>query len=680
VSIKLKLLIQTLIPVICVTLLGAVTALWITISEHNKSARKNLTENMGQLKHELDELAAGVRQALDSSVQDRELITTARSLHLLKEGNSTLEQDLQCQVMQQLQRRLQALNFDLVALFGAKGLQGHATPAQYSITGRDEETGLPVYLTPTADSSLVDCPTKKWRESPTLAPLSADIDIPEKTTARFVSYNDELYVEALAPIKLLLFSMETFAEKEVIIGGLMFRKRVSEDFVAAFARKASKDVLVLTPSGEMVAGSGDFAIDGNMGVVRSAVSEGDFLTDYKVRNKTYYLMLTPYLYSGETVAVLATRTSKDVVAKETKRIIFLQLGGLVVGLMISIVIAFASGRLIAGPISLISSQMKHIANTRDFDKRVTVTSRDEIGELSKSFNEMTSHLKDAYGDLEAYKQHLEDLVEERTSELHRSMRELEAANVRIMESIHYARTIQQSILPTQASIAAHVPDYFVIWRPKDVIGGDLFWFDGHGGGFLFAVIDCTGHGVPGAIMTMISCTTLSRVVNEVGCTDPAKVLGQLNRLVQGALSRQSEQPLADDGLDIGICYVDASRTTLTFAGARISLFYSRNGDVHEIKGDRHSAGYRSSDPDYCFTNHYVEIDSSMRFYMATDGVHDQIGGERNLPFGKKRFKRLLIEHHTKPFSRQRELLLEAFMEYKGEDVQRDDVTVVGFTI
>ena len=678
-SIKLKLLIQTMIPVLCVTLLGAAAALWITVSEHKKLARKELVENLGQLQTELDQQAAGLLKSLDACVQDGEFVSTARSLHLLATGEVSLMRNLQCQVMQHLQKALQNMGGDLAAFYGLEGLYGHTTPAQYSISSTDLESGTHILLTPAADTYFSDCSAKKWRQSALLAPLADSINISEKPEARFIHPRNELFVEGVAPIKLVSFSMKSFAEEEQTIGALMLRRKVPAEFVEAFARKISKDVYIFLPSGELILGSSPLTMDHQAETIRGALSE-PVLVDIDLDGEDYTMMLIPYRRGTETVAVLAARMSRAVVVREIRRIIFLQLGGLIVGLILASVIALGTGRIITRPIIQISRQMKEIAQTRDLDRRVSVSSKDEVGELSHSFNEMVSRLKEAYSAIEAYKQHLEELVDQRTAELRDSLEQLEAANSRVIESIHYARTIQQAILPSDSIIASRVPDHFVIWNPKDVIGGDIFWFDGREQGFLFAVIDCTGHGVPGAIMTMISCTTLSRVVHEIGCTNPAQILGHLNRLVRDTLSRDPKQPLSDDGFDMGICYVDAAGTSLTYAGARISLFYTRDGAVHEITGDRHSLGYMSSNPDFPFTNHRIPIDSSMSVYMTTDGIQGQVGGINSVPFGKARFLSFLAVNHSRPFQEQRRLLLQAFREYKGDDVQRDDVTVVGFSV
>ncbi|MBF0592794.1 MAG: PhnD/SsuA/transferrin family substrate-binding protein [Nitrospirae bacterium] len=275
-----------------------------------------------------------------------------------------------------------------------------------------------------------------------------------------------------------------------------------------------------------------------------------------------------------------------------------------------------------------------------------------------------------------------ELTERKKAEakLAESYEQLEEANSQIMDSIRYASSIQRSIMPHLPGIGSHMDDYFVIWRPRDIIGGDIYCFNYQHNDFMLAIIDCTGHGVPGAIMTMLAGSTLNRVVNERGYTDPSAVLNSMNRLVRQTLSGEGGGGLNDNGLDMGICYVDKQAMRLTFAGARISIFCVNATSVGEIKGDRQSIGYQTSDPEYVFKNHQFDIIDGMSFYMMTDGISDQIGGEQGLPFGKKRFKELIAQHSTRPFQEQQAILTEAFDTYRGQQQQRDDVTVIGFRV
>jgi serine phosphatase RsbU (regulator of sigma subunit) len=198
-----------------------------------------------------------------------------------------------------------------------------------------------------------------------------------------------------------------------------------------------------------------------------------------------------------------------------------------------------------------------------------------------------------------------------------------------------------------------------------------------------AVIDCTGHGVPGAFMTMIASSGLRRIIKDEGCHDPATILKQLNFIVKTSLQQDKKDTLSDDGLDAAICFIsdceENKGKVLTYAGAKIPLFYVENNEVNIIKGDRQSIGYKRSDLAFNFTNHTIKIEDNMSFYLSTDGFIDQLGGDYNRRFGTAQFRKLIKENAHLSFERQRKVFIRAFNEYKGANERRDDVTVIGFT-
>lgn len=294
----------------------------------------------------------------------------------------------------------------------------------------------------------------------------------------------------------------------------------------------------------------------------------------------------------------------------------------------------------------------------------------EIGSLGSTFNHMVAELR-------AFTENLDGLVKRRTAELDESLRKLEFANGQILESIQYARTIQKAILPPASVVSAALADHFVIWNPKELIGGDIYWFAEGEAGFLAAVIDCTGHSVPGAIMTMIAGSALSRVVSELGSEDPARILDRLDSIVRETLSQHREETESNDGLDIGLCLVRRDGRVL-FSGAHLSLLVLTESETREIRGSRRSIGYKSTRQEAGFSNFEIEAKPGMCFYMATDGIRDQVGGERRMPFGKTRLLQLLEGARSLPMSEQREILLAAFEQYRQDEVQRDDVTMFGF--
>ncbi|MFA6009847.1 MAG: AAA family ATPase, partial [Desulfobacteraceae bacterium] len=227
---------------------------------------------------------------------------------------------------------------------------------------------------------------------------------------------------------------------------------------------------------------------------------------------------------------------------------------------------------------------------------------------------------------------LEQRVMDRTHELNLTLEDVKKANAHIMESIRYAKMIQQSMLPNQTQVKSWLPDSFIIWEPRDVIGGDFFFSDVFDDGCIIAVVDCTGHGVPGALMTMIATSGLKKIIRDEGCREPAKILSRLNAFVKISLQQNTEHALSNDGLDAAICYVDARSKTLSFAGARIPLIMMDNGELKVIKGDKQSIGYTKSDLDYTYTEHHFPLVTGHRFYLATDGYADQMGGNQKSRF------------------------------------------------
>lgn len=282
--------------------------------------------------------------------------------------------------------------------------------------------------------------------------------------------------------------------------------------------------------------------------------------------------------------------------------------------------------------------------------------------------------------LTEYSSTLEQKVLQRTNELHLSLESVESSSKKILASIEYAKRIQDSLLPILSEVRRFLPHSFFLWRPRDIVGGDLYFAKTINGKHVVATIDCTGHGVPGAFMTMIAASGMGRIVVDDLCLDPAEILNRLNSIVKISLQQEKQFARSDDGLDASICVIDRHHETLTFAGARQPLVYIKNKQLHRIKGDRQSIGYKNSNLDFQFTNHEVELNSDICFYLYTDGITDQLGGEKQFSFGRNRLNELLLEIHDNPFDQQEKMITEAFKAYKGSNETQDDVTVVGFRV
>lgn len=341
-------------------------------------------------------------------------------------------------------------------------------------------------------------------------------------------------------------------------------------------------------------------------------------------------------------------------------------------LAVVVIIGLLLNRLVLTPLSALAGSSRQIA-LGNFDIAMTVESDDEIGALTRSFNDMARMVKD-------HTENLELKVKARTEELNLSNQKLAESNRQVMDSILYARLIQASILPEEAAIRRYARDFFVLYRPRDIVGGDFYYFRECGENCVIAVLDCTGHGVPGAFMTMTANAVLDHVLDTIGNDDPSAILKEFNRLIRAALRHESVDAPVDIGLDIGLCCCAPAQGRLLFAGARMDLHHVAHGTWDMITGDKQPIGYRDSNVECVYTTSTVNLDDGTMFYLASDGILDQSGGAKGWGFGRKRFNELLARISGLPAADQKTSLEEALAHYQGDYPQRDDITVIGFRL
>lgn len=252
----------------------------------------------------------------------------------------------------------------------------------------------------------------------------------------------------------------------------------------------------------------------------------------------------------------------------------------------------------------------------------------------------------------------------------------------ISGSINYASKIQRSILPEDSILSNAVSEFFVLWKPRDVVGGDIYWARKWGDGIVLILADCTGHGVPGAFMTLIANGALDISLKEVPEGDPGSLINRMHQHIQQVLSQYAcgidDAHCSDDGLELGVCYIPSTRNNFVFAGAGFPLFICNKSVVEKLKGDRKGIGYRGTPADYIWNNNTIEIFDNSRFYMCSDGIFDQIGGPSRRGFGKKRFIDLLESIQHLPFKEHGEAIFHRLEEHQGEERRRDDISAIGF--
>ncbi len=256
--------------------------------------------------------------------------------------------------------------------------------------------------------------------------------------------------------------------------------------------------------------------------------------------------------------------------------------------------------------------------------------------------------------------------------------ELEKKNKDITSSIEYAQRIQEAILPSEKLIGKGFLQHFVMYIPKDIVSGDFYWFAEKNEHALIAAVDCTGHGVPGAFMSIIGYSNLNQIVIEQGITQPDVILTELDQEVAQVLRQKEENSQSRDGMDIALCSLNIFEKTLSYAGAYRPLILIRDNALIEFKGNPYPIGgnfkYKKAKH---FTSHNLKLQEGDTLYIFSDGYPDQFGGAENRKFTTKRFKNLLLEIQPASLDEQRNILLQTFQDWKGGYKQMDDILIIG---
>ncbi len=257
-------------------------------------------------------------------------------------------------------------------------------------------------------------------------------------------------------------------------------------------------------------------------------------------------------------------------------------------------------------------------------------------------------------------------------------KEIEDKNRDITSSIAYAERIQYALLPFEENIKTLFPQNFIIFQPRDIVSGDFYWIQEKEGKKIIVAIDCTGHGVPGAFMTMIADSVLNQIVLDKNITEADEILNQMHITIRNTL--QQEHNLNRDGMDISLVVIDEKNHTLTFAGAHNPLVVFQHNQRTIIKGDMLAIGGFQMEHTRRFTAHTIDIHTPTTFYLFTDGFSDQFGGNEKKKFMIRRLYNTLSEIHHLALSTQKETLMQIFNDWKGDQKQIDDVLVMGFKI
>jgi serine phosphatase RsbU (regulator of sigma subunit) len=381
-----------------------------------------------------------------------------------------------------------------------------------------------------------------------------------------------------------------------------------------------------------------------------------------------------------------------------------------------ILIAFLTTRTIVSPVRKLRLILLDLSKGI-FPKSWITTSGDEIGEMANALETVVTGLRrtkdfasavgsgtynseytplsdqDELGqsllimrkNLQEYAEDMEEKVRQRTAEVVRQKEEIEKQSEQIAElyeqvkdSILYAKRIQEAILPSKEEINKALKNSMVLFRPKDIVSGDFYWFSEKPDRAIIVAADCTGHGVPGALMSMIGSSLLNEIVNEKGILEPAKILLALKHGVINALNKQSSGEQTKDGMDMAIISIPTKGNVIEYAGANNPLWMVRDGEILETRGDRQPVGFFGDNLDTPYTNHTVEIQPEDAIYLFTDGYADQFGGPNGKKFKYSQFKKLIVDVNDKSMSDQRDILNDRIEDWMGvEEEQIDDILVIG---
>lgn len=352
-------------------------------------------------------------------------------------------------------------------------------------------------------------------------------------------------------------------------------------------------------------------------------------------------------------------------------------------LILTIVLALVAANVFVKPIVKLSQAAEELSKG-NLDIELPTGSKDEIGKLAKQMAQTSQSL---IGQIEEQRQTNKQLIDQKT-QIEMQKNQLVSVSSQIRDSISYAERIQRSTLPPITTLQSVFPDSFVTYKPKDIIGGDFYWFErvrrGNNEYMIVACGDCTGHGVPGAIMSIMGSNQLTNIIYYQNYLDPKKIISRLDKVIKFELQRDTDE-VNRDGMEVGICVIDLDTLKMEFAGAGIPLRLMKHGseELTIYKSPRQMVGGIEGDEQEVhaqLTKETIQLDVKDRIFLSSDGFQDQFGGEFDKKFMSKNFNRLIEKSSVHPIEEQKKVIEKTFKEWSKNTSQTDDVCVLGFEI
>jgi serine phosphatase RsbU (regulator of sigma subunit) len=256
---------------------------------------------------------------------------------------------------------------------------------------------------------------------------------------------------------------------------------------------------------------------------------------------------------------------------------------------------------------------------------------------------------------------------------------IEEKNKNITDSINYAKRLQNAILPSDDSIQNILPEHFILYQPKDIVSGDFYWISEHSTKIIVAAIDCTGHGVPGALLSIVGHNAINKTINELGITKPSEVMHSMNTIIKNVLHQDSESNVKD-GMDMALCTYDKTTGILEYAGANNPLYIVSENKLTIIKASKLTVGTVEAHITEPPKNHTIQLKKGDCFYVFSDGFADQFGGEANKKFKSSGLQNLLVSVANYSLEKQKVMIADVFNSWKGNNEQVDDVLVIGIRV
>ncbi len=396
-------------------------------------------------------------------------------------------------------------------------------------------------------------------------------------------------------------------------------------------------------------------------------------------NYTYLYLpdSNPQIFSGNIIRIANDKTVQlHFIKKEKTKILLL----LLMSVIFVFLLIYFRAKIIVNPIRELIDKTKNIAGG-DYSKRVVVTGNNEIAVLSDNFNKMVDKIEERNNRIEEQSEFLYQVnrkLNDAYKLLEHQKKIIENKRDDLTASINYAHRIQDSLIPDASDLKNIFDESFVYFLPLDIVSGDFYWFSRINNKVVIVVADCTGHGVPGAFMSIIGITILQHLVNNERIDDPALILSRLDSGINDLLAFNNFSEQRFEGMDATVCMIDLESDELKFSGAQRPVVIMRDGKPESYEGSIYSIGEYYDNVQKVFTNTTIELKEEDIIYMFTDGYTSQFNEQQQKKFNSRRFKKLLSDINYRPLKQHPIIFHRTFEAWKGETPQVDDVLIVGF--